>query len=199
MRRRIESPAPAGVGESVSRIIARPETRQESSFDGTDTTRRGECQPDEEQSNVSPFLQSLGGPRKTKPRKKTIGNGALNTAVGEASAMARSGDWTDAKAIHFLAVYIVFHERIYKVFPTDLTPEVRHRARFMVANFLEREFGGDTATFADYMRYSWQREAAIEETTRKEHRDRGRISWYTMFTNGYLLTNYRVHLARVAR
>lgn len=138
--------------------------------------------------------------RKRGPsRPSSIGDASWLKAREQADGMMRGGDWTGAIARHFAAAYELLHERVYGVAPAEMTPPYRSISAAMAARLLEKEFGGDPDKMADFMRWAWSREKGREEWRRKNNGGRGgRITPRTMF-GGYLVTDYRVDVARRAK
>lgn len=140
-------------------------------------------------------------PKKSEAEKrpKNLSRAQLNRAVGELDVFRRSGDWTSAKPVHFVALYIAQHERVYGVTPPELTPEIAHRARFCAATMLRTCFSSDPVEMADYFWWTWKRESEREAARRAgKFASDGRIGWYAMFTRSKLYGDYRVAIERAA-
>lgn len=141
--------------------------------------------------------EHLGRWSEKAPRKKggTISDGRIRAATAEVLDSMKSGDWADARSVHFVALYAHLHEGVYGAPPAELSPSVRLRASGMAARLLEKHFGGDRGEMAEFMRWTWTREKSREKWRRDNDRPGGRIGWRIQF-NGALLDDYRVDIAR---
>jgi len=135
--------------------------------------------------------------RKTKPRAKTIGNGAWEDARREAQAMMGAGDWSAATPRHFVAAYEMMHTKVYGVAPAELTPQGRMAAAGAAYRILEKEFEGDRQEMADFVRWTWVRENTREQKLRAGNTRYGgfRVGWRLQFGPA-LVTDYRLAKAR---
>lgn len=165
---------------------------------------------DEDQSdkdNAKQMLKGFLGKRadKPKPRKKsTIPDSAWQKALNEAREMRESGDWSAAHARHFVALYTQLHVRVYGVpaFELDGSPsasKARLHATGAALRVLEREFNGDTAMMAEFMRWVWNREIGREKWRREQAHSGGRISWNFQFDGGKLVTDWRLDHQRTIK
>jgi hypothetical protein len=130
-----------------------------------------------------------------KPKKKRAVSGtsdaAFETAKAETEEALEDGDWTFAAPRHFVALYVLLHEQVYGVTPVELTPKFRTVAAGFVKKLLDREFGGDRALFAEYMRWVWIREEKQHAWRKANGREGRRIGWYLCFA-GSLVTDWRL-------
>lgn len=149
--------------------------------------------PEEPESQTR--LMDWAGQKPAKRKSSTIGDAAWAKACEQAKAMMASADWREATARHFAATYELLHERVYGVLPAELTPHGRSLCAAMAAQLLERQFGGDEAQMASYLRWAWAREHEREKWRRENGRGGGRITPRLMF-GGSLVTDYRVAEAR---
>jgi len=132
--------------------------------------------------------------RKARPRPRTIAQGAMVRARGEAAAMMRSGDWAEAMGRHYLALYLILHERVYGV-DAGLTEEECFEAATMANHLLESDFDEDPGALVRFVAWTWSREQEREEWRRKNHRDGGAVGWRLQFS-GRLLRDYRLAARR---
>lgn len=121
--------------------------------------------------------------------------------------------WDEAHPKHFVAAYSLLHERLYGVPAVELIPTVRARAAAMASNLMKRCFGAPTMSdaraeareerrrarekFAAFLRWSWQREEAIEKK-RRANGGHGRLGWYRQF-DGSLVTEFLIDQNRQRR
>lgn len=147
---------------------------------------------DSGEENASPFKQWIGP---VKARPKVVTDAAIARATEEAREMMRAGDFTHARPVHFVAIYVRQHERVYGVAPAraELSPEQRLTACRLVSTLIRSEFGDDLNAFADFMRWVWMREQ------KRWTPERRRIAWGTMFRASFLLTDYRIAVAQQRR
>lgn len=131
-----------------------------------------------------------------KPRAKTIGNAAWDKARAQAKEFMASGKWEDATPRHYVAAYELMHELVYSVTPTELDSKMRLAAAGMAKAMLDRDFGGESAEMAEYLRWVWQREQEREKWRRANGQDGVRIGWRLMFNGKNLLTDFRVAKVR---
>lgn len=132
--------------------------------------------------------------RKNKP--KTIAASSFDRSLAEVDEMIKTGDWDKAKATHLVALYDRLHFRCYKVEASELGPAERYNAAMMAASMVRREFGGEFAEAAEFMRWAWEREIASEKWRRDNGRMFARRLGVRLFFGGNLLTDYRLYLAR---
>ncbi len=150
---------------------------------------------DVEFAGVSAEVVDLRKWAKKKARGKTIPNARFAKAVDEATKRQRTGEWGDAPALVFVALYSNLHEGIYGCSPAELGPTERLRAAGMARRMLDQEFDFDPAAMAEFMRWAWKREHSREQWRRETGNAGARIGWVIQF-GGRLLTDYRVDLAR---
>ena len=144
--------------------------------------------------------EALADWAKKPPKKK--GPGSLSTdamarAASEVDAMIAGGDWSAATGRHFVALYGFLHARIYGVEPT-MTGRERMLAAAAAARMLAGEFGSDGDAMADFVRWTWRREAGRERWRRENQRSGGHVGWRLQFA-GAIVTEYRLDLARTRK
>lgn len=143
--------------------------------------------------NVEAFTGAL---KEKRPRRLgSISDKAFDKLRDEAVACMKSGEWGDACSRTMVALFAILHERVYGVACADLSPSTRLVASFSAGRMLDREFSGDVAAMAMFLRWTWMREKEREVWRRSNGREGGTVSWRLQF-NGRLLTDYRIALAR---
>ncbi len=145
-----------------------------------------------ERSDAATDLAAWSG----KPKKsRGVSNSQLIKATERIGVMIGSTDWTDARPVDFVALYVWFHERVYKVAPL-MSSQERHLAALMVGRVLNSEFSSNNADMAVFMRWVWKREWERMRWLKEQNRPQGRvIGWRLQWCNS-MLTDYRVDCAR---
>jgi hypothetical protein len=147
---------------------------------------------DDEIRESSTRLAASCKPRRA--RAKTISEAPWEKARRQARDMMASGDWSDAIPRHFVAAYELLHEKVYGVAPAELNSKTRVQASYVAAACLSKQFGGDVAEMAAFMRWSWEREMSREKWRREQGRQGGRLGVSLQF--GAVVTDYRLAMAR---
>jgi len=151
----------------------------------------------------SPQLTLVPPPESTpddfaRPGKRKRATGVTPAKFAEATARAAamivSSDWTEARAIDFVALYTSMHEKVYGVAPV-MTSADRLNASFAAAACMRTHFGNEPQELADFIWWTWKREIGREKFRRENGRDGGSISWALQFS-GRLLTDYRISMVR---
>jgi hypothetical protein len=149
--------------------------------------------PDEEPASgeLAKFLHrpSKGG------KSRTLSESAWRKAKEDASRRMASGEWEGAQCRVFLASYALLHEEIYGVEPEELTPSERYFALAIISRFLHYKFDDNPSLLAAFLRWTWVREKGRERWRRENNQPGRRIGWKAQFS-GYLLTDYKLDLAR---
>jgi hypothetical protein len=116
---------------------------------------------------------------------------AIQRAMPVAREAMKTGDWTKARPIHFLALYRWLYENIY-----NSAPVISRLAIFVFSSKLKEYFGSDPDKLATYMRWVWKREKRTEEWCRERRirRHAKSLTVRLLFTDD-LITEYRRHLA----
>jgi hypothetical protein len=122
----------------------------------------------------------------------------MREAAYEVGTFIKNNDWSTARAIHFVALYLKMHLEIYGVEAADCGPEERLQAAGIAGKMLEREFGGEPERMVDFVHWVWKREAGAERWRRENGREGRRISWMLQFSSKLLL-DYKVNYRRTAR
>jgi hypothetical protein len=129
---------------------------------------------------------------KTKAKKpKTVTDSRMHTATDEVQCMWNAKIWTKATPVHFVALYIVFHEKVYGVFPAEMNPATRFLAVMQAALLLKSQFNGDPLAMATFMTWVWTRETGREKW-RKEHKRSGATLGWRLQFGPTLVTQWRV-------
>ena len=149
----------------------------------------GQGGPGEETRVSSEELQAWSA-RSTKKREGVTNSRWAKVREG-AAKRAASGEWDGASPMEMVAAYALLHEHVYGVAPGELDPKSRMYAAGAAARMLTGEFGGEPAEMAEFLRWTWDREAKREKDRRHNGRDGGRIGWRLQF-GGAILTDYRV-------
>lgn len=101
------------------------------------------------------------------------------------------------RPVHLVALWARCHERVYGAAPAELTPDAWLYAASAAGKLVRDEFRGDVSAAVEFLRWTWSREKYREERAKREAVDRvSRIGWRLQFAQRYLLTDYRVSLAR---
>jgi hypothetical protein len=144
--------------------------------------------------SVDPCDEFVGS-RTGKPKAPSSASMRRETEV--AVQAVRSGDWSGARPLTFVALHAWLHERVYGV-PYSPTPDDRLNASRAAGRMLKADFRGDAAEMAAFMRWCWRREREREEWRRQNGRSGGSIGWRLQF-GPHLLTDYRIDLQRQRR
>ena len=121
---------------------------------------------------------------------------AVERSCLEMKEMAESGDWSEARGTHVVALYAWLHACVYGVEPSELTPKQWGIAAAAATRMVDQEFKRDYGSAVQFLRWTWKREQKREEWRRQQHRDGGRIGWRLQFSNA-LIVEYRLSVARV--
>jgi len=132
---------------------------------------------------------------KCAAKSKTISNSRMEVAAREVGVMLKTGDWQNARSIHFVALYVWLHKHTYGTEPLELTPACRLHCAGLVVRILEQHFRDDPGALADFVRWVWAREIGRKRAN-PDKPTTWRIGWRQQFSAGYLLTDYRTHLAQ---
>jgi hypothetical protein len=161
---------------------------------------RDEENIDEDTRESCSQLEAMLDARKQRrsERPKRVSSGTWDKALDDGHAMLLSGEWDEARPIHFVAAYALLHKKVYAVECSELTPQARLYASGAAARMLRDEFGDERAEMAEFLRWTWKREKEREAWRRAKNRAGGRIGWRLQF-GGSLLTDYRLDLARRKR
>lgn len=133
--------------------------------------------------------------RQKRNKRKTISATSFNRSRQEVDRMWKKDEWDNCEARHLIALYEKLHLLCYDVDDASLTPESRYKATMMALNFVKREFSGNFEKAIAYFRWAWGKERATEKWRRENNVDGKHLTWYSLFS-GWMLTKYRLHLAR---
>jgi hypothetical protein len=132
------------------------------------------------------------------PKKRQLGTpAARRTALlEEARGCIADKQWGGARAGTLVALYGLFHERVYGAWPTELdAPKTWGLATIMAGRWVRDEFSGDIQRAVECMLWCWMREEGRERWRRENNRDGQRVGWRLQFS-GVIASDYRVSLAR---
>ncbi len=130
-----------------------------------------------------------------KPKKRPLPK--PERARGEFRAMLTAGDFSTATPTHLVALYEWCHEQIYGVLPAELNAKAWLMACGHARRLIDEEFKGDVAATIDFIRWTWKREAGREKARRAgTNPNIGRIGWRLQFVTRFLVTDYRLDVAR---
>ena len=134
--------------------------------------------------------ENAGKKRATRAGKQTVAK-----YKDEAQVFLDKGDWSEANASHFVGMYAVLFEYVYKV-ALDIKGNDWRGACSAARAMLKNEFNEDNDHFIAYVRWVWSREDEREKWRRENNKSGQVIGWRLMFSSRNLLTEYKVHLAR---
>lgn len=140
-------------------------------------------------------IERVENPRK---RAKTIAPATWEQRLREASEMIASGDWGEAKPVHFVALYAMGHLKCYGVEAHELTSRARMNASALAGRMLRDFFQDDRARLYAFVVWVWKREREREAWRRANGRETRRISWQLQFGR-HLLADYEMHLRSAKR
>ncbi len=101
-------------------------------------------------------------------------------------------DWAGLNTKHFVALYAVLHERVYKVSPIELNERGRIIVLAMSKTMFTRQFDCDSLKMSSFFLWVWNREYRLEQWREKKGIQGRRISYGYQFSN-YLLTEWRIN------
>lgn len=141
---------------------------------------------------VDAFMSSGKGKvsvaKKTK-RNDGIAASRVEKATNQLDQFMKTGDWSQAKSLHFVALYSYLHERVYGLKPI-LSSQDRKLAMFAASHALKAHFNTDPGALADFMLWSWRREYNTVKWRKANNRQSTfRIGWRYMF-GGSMITDY---------
>lgn len=149
----------------------------------------------ESQTQLIGFL----GPRRVNKKPKappSIKDRDWAEAMEQAGDFMRTGDWSEAVAKHFVALYDLMHTRVYGVVCVELGPRERFGVSMKAKTMLEKQFDGNAAAMAEFLRWTWQREEWREKRRREDCTGGSqRLGPWLQF-NGAVLTDYRLEMSR---
>jgi hypothetical protein len=180
-----------------------PESLFEDDEDETKVTRSSTKKKKEPSTtkDASPEFQALIEKTsekisRRKHRSKTIAAATFDRALADVDEMIKTGEWEGAGARHLVALYDRLHLKCYGIEATDLGSAERYNAAMMAANLVKREFGGEVAEAAEFMRHIWEREISAEKWRRENNRINARRIGFRLMFSGGMVADYRLYLAR---
>ena len=132
--------------------------------------------------------------RPPKARAHGVSDARLDKALDATTVCIAQGDWSEATAINFLALYVLMHRKVYDVDPV-MTAKERHECLLCIGSFVKKHFEDSPSDLACYIRWVWKREFDREKWAQTNGRQRGVMSWRLMLSTA-VLTDYRVERAR---
>lgn len=149
---------------------------------------------DPERSAAAKELARWAGKRPALTRVNAAG---LEESLTEAAAMMSSAEWGDAKPRHFVALWAMCHERVYKASAVGELAGLGWRAAVKAAAVMLRdEFEGEAQRMAEYVRWCWLREEGKERWCKERgYARRARVTWRHQFGSA-MLADWRVEMAR---
>lgn len=152
--------------------------------------------PDEPAPGLGKWIDAA--PAKKKPAKKRSvtarDSKGYQRAREEAAMRAKANDWVDAEPRHLVGLYVVLHEQIYSVPPTELV-DVWKGAVAAAKAMLRKEFSDDTCAFVEFILWTWRRARKRRDKATRDSGDVMRVGWTMQFKNRLYLTDYRVEMA----
>ena len=132
-----------------------------------------------------------------RPASNRVYAAGVQETLSEAAVMMASGSWSEAKPRHFVALWAMCHERVYRATALGELAGIGWRASVKAAADMHRdEFGGDGDEMAGFVRWCWLREEGKDRWCRERGFERRtRLTWRAQF-GGTALADYRVELAR---
>lgn len=115
----------------------------------------------------------------------------LAKQITETHAMMKSDDWSQAKASHLVALYVILHEKIYGVAP-ELKGDELKQAKLVAGQFLKTRCKGKFEKAVEYMKWVWKRERGREDWRRNNHIDGKVLGWRLILKVDSMWTEYRV-------
>jgi len=140
------------------------------------------------------MLEEMG----VKPRAKKSGPptaARVASFVAQADEMVKSGEWNDARPVHFVGLYKLLHQWCYGV-ESQLSGMTFMAASSAAARMLRSSFGDDRSAFLDYLRWTWGRERETEKWRRDNGKPGGVMSWQRVFLQTGMVDRYRVEQER---
>lgn len=138
------------------------------------------------------------GKKKTAPKPKGergIATASLKRATSELDDMLGKDNFTGARPVHFLVLFLQCHERVYGV-PMELSPKERKNACFIIARLLKQKCEGDPNAFVRFVKWTWEREVAREQWRREHAGGRGGKLTIGHAHSNHIWTEYCVEMAR---
>lgn len=141
-------------------------------------------------ANVNDFIR----PKNKRQKSQTVGKSAVKKHMIIAEQAMASGDWSEATATTFVAVYETQHEEVYGV-PPSMTGRERKLAVFAAARLLSREFRDDLGEMANFLRWTWLRERE-REAYRRTNKIEGQVIGWRLQFSPKLFVDYSIQKAR---
>jgi hypothetical protein len=143
---------------------------------------------------VAKFLGSHLLPPQKKRRALSVSKKVIETTIRQTKDFMRSGDWTTANALHFVALWMVMHERVYGVVPIVTGNEIK-RGSWRAGTVLKDIFKGVPGELVEMIKWSWKREHKNEIWRRENEREGSRLNLTYQFS-AKTLTDYKLAWVR---
>ncbi len=128
-----------------------------------------------------------------KAKKKTGTSGAvIGRNRRQMLDMLRTGDWSDARVGHLLALYAHCHNAVYKVEAIDFKGFSYEAALLTAGRVVKKEFDGSILAAKAFIIWTWKRERArivAASKAEKVHTFRIGPQWQW---DARLITDYRI-------
>lgn len=138
------------------------------------------------------MLAFCGADRKERAPRRRSWTKIARGVVEEARERMEVNRWEDADARHLVGLYVLLHERVYGVEPTEVLGDGWPGA-VSAAGKLARELEG-VERAVEFLRWTWMRERAREK--KREPGSGSRIGWRLQFAARSLVTDWKVDVVR---
>jgi hypothetical protein len=131
-------------------------------------------------------------PERRPQKKRAMPKRDFEQLLTETNALKDRQAWSEFTPKHFVGLYCLLHQHVYKVVPDEVRDQFRPAVGASM-RMLKHEFSGEQLSMVDFMRWTWRR-----EEYKDSQRDRDsdfRIGWRLQFGRP-LLSDYRVAQAR---
>lgn len=154
--------------------------------------------PDAERDAAAKALHDLvGGPRtRPKGRRSSASPGVIKKWCIEFEQLRSRSDFDGMHPRHLVAMYIIAHEWIYGVRPSEVVGKVAQGAVSACKKMMREEFDDDPVNLLRYLRHTFKKEKEREEWRRKNNQPGARLSYRDVFVYRRKLDDYRVDMAR---
>jgi hypothetical protein len=134
-------------------------------------------------------------PPKKRKFQKHLAPAAFDALMTETSVLNSEKRWDEFQAKHFVALYCMLHNHVYKVVPE----EARENFKLLVKaadKMLEAHFSGKKQDMIEFVRWVWARESKRNKA--RDPENDFRIGWRLQFGSTFL-SDYRVARARAGK
>lgn len=146
------------------------------------------------------LLDAIGeaAEKKSEPRKRLpprVSPRVIEEVKAEVLDFVNRNDWSEAKLLHLIGLYVVAHEHVYKVPPLEMDGATWFLARRAAEKLVEECFAGNIENAMKFVQWAWVREGEREEWRKSKGIPTTRLGWRLLFSK-HLLTDYFVNLQR---